>query len=369
MTASETRAPSPTTGRGRVALWDNARFALILLVVIGHAIATVRGETAFGYGLYVFIYLFHMPAFIALTGAFSKAEATPRMARSVVQLIVTWLLWEGIWALIRLFAEGDPPGARWLVAPAWTLWFLVTLATMRILLPYAARLRHPFIASVVIALAAGLSPAIGAEFSAQRTLCLLPFFVGAWLARERGWFERERFLRPGPALTAAAWAVFAAVAAVLIALPGLRGLWRIDTWVTWRDDYAALFDRASIGGWQPEAWWQLALAGIGVRAALLVVAAAMTLALVIVIPRARGFVSVWGTRTLYVYLLHGPIIWTLRETGVVRAIGGLGEGGVLILVAVACAIAVVLSTGLVARVFRPVIEPRLERLFAREPAR
>lgn len=370
MTASEARTPPPPIGRGRVALWDNARFALIALVVIGHAIATVRGETAFGYGLYVFIYLFHMPAFIALTGAFSKAEASPRIARSVVQLIVTWLLWEGIWALIRLFAEGDPPGRNWLVAPAWTLWFLVTLATMRILLPYIARLRHPFVVSVIIALAAGLSPAIGTAFSAQRTLCLLPFFVGAWLARERGWFERERFLRPGPALTAAAWGVFAAVVAVLVALPGLRDFWRIDSWITWNRDYAALLGgEGAIGDWSPDAWWQLALAGVGVRTALLVIAAAMTLALVVVIPRARGFVSTWGTRTLYVYLLHGPIIWTLRETGAVRAIGRLGEGGVLILVAIAVAIAVVLSTGWVARALRPVIEPRLEWLFAREPAR
>jgi fucose 4-O-acetylase-like acetyltransferase len=356
--------------RPRVALWDNARFALIALVVVGHAIATVRGATPLGYGLYVFIYLFHMPAFIALTGAFSKAEATPRVVRSTVQLLVTWLMWEGIWALIRLLSEGRWPGERWLVAPAWTLWFLVTLATMRILLPYVARLRHPFVVSVVLALAAGLSPAIGTAFSAQRTLCLLPFFVGAWLARERGWFERERFLRPGPGLRAAGWAVFAAVAAVLVALPGLRDVWRVDSWVTWNGDYASLLEgEGSLGDWAPEQWWQLALGGVGVRAALLAIAAAMTLALLVVIPRTRGFVSVWGTRTLYVYLLHGPIVWALRETGAVRAIGSLGEGGVLILVAIGAAIAVVLSSGWVARVFRPVIEPRLNRLFAREPAR
>ena len=58
---------------------------------------------------------------------------------------------------------------------------------MRILLPYIARLRHPLVFSILVALTAGLSPAIGVEFSASRTLCFLPFFVAAWLAKDRGW--------------------------------------------------------------------------------------------------------------------------------------------------------------------------------------
>ena len=43
-----------------------------------------------------------------------------------------------------------------LVSPAWTLWFLVSLATMRILLPYIARMRHPLIFSIALALIGGL---------------------------------------------------------------------------------------------------------------------------------------------------------------------------------------------------------------------
>ena len=60
----------------RVALWDNARFALIVLVVIGHLISTVRTDTQLGFGLYAYIYLFHMPAMIALSGLFAKPEVT-----------------------------------------------------------------------------------------------------------------------------------------------------------------------------------------------------------------------------------------------------------------------------------------------------
>lgn len=365
MTAS---APPAAPPKVRIALWDNARFVLILLVVMGHAVSTVRTDSGLGFAVYAYIYLFHMPAMIALSGVFSKPEASPRAVRSTVQLLATWLIWELIWAFINFFAGGRPLPGSWLVVPAWTLWFLVALATMRILLPYIARLRHPLIASVVLALVAGLSPVIGTEFSASRTLCFLPFFVAAWLAKDRGWLSGDWFVRPARAVRAAAWGILALVAAAFALLPGLREVWRIDTWLTWRDDYARLFERAPIGGWAPEEWWATALGGSGVRLGLLVVAAVMTLALLVVVPRGHGVATTWGARTLYVYLLHGPIVALLRGTGAVEWMGSFGVPGVLLILAAGAAIGVVLSMTWVTRVFRVVIEPRLDWLYARDRA-
>jgi fucose 4-O-acetylase-like acetyltransferase len=78
---------------------------------------------------------------------------------------------------------------------------------------------------------------------------------------------------------------------------------------------------------------------------------------------------VWGARTLYVYLLHGPIVWTLRETGGAEWIGTFGVPGVFALIAFGIALTLVLSMAWVSRVCRPVIEPRLEWLFSREVRR
>ncbi|NLA64819.1 MAG: acyltransferase family protein [Leucobacter sp.] len=355
------------TPKPRVAVWDNARFVLIVLVVVAHGISTIRTQTDLGYWTYTFIYLFHMPAFIALAGMFSKAEVTPRAARSTVQLLVTWLTWEVIWALIHFFASGRDLPESWLVSPAWTLWFLVTLATMRILLPYVMQLRHPLVFSVVLALFAGLSPAVGTQFSASRTLCFLPFFVAGYLALHRGWLHGDWFMRPRRSLRFAAVAVLGVIAAAVAVLAPLRREWRIDTWLVWRDDYAWLFDRAPIFGWAPDAWWSTALAGSAVRLGFLVVAAVMILALLVLVPRGQGFFTVWGTRTLYVYLLHGPIISYLRASGLADWFGEFGSAGVLMLFAVGTAITVVLSMTWVTKVFRPVIEPRLDAIFAREP--
>ena len=51
---------------------------IVALVVIGHTMTTARTGSALGYAIYSYIYLFHMPAMIALSGLFSKPEATPK---------------------------------------------------------------------------------------------------------------------------------------------------------------------------------------------------------------------------------------------------------------------------------------------------
>ncbi|GAB2563649.1 acyltransferase family protein [Leucobacter ruminantium] len=364
MTAT-TAAPARQT-RPRIALWDNARFALILLVVIGHVVSTVRTDSPLGFGLYAYIYLFHMPAMILLSGMFSRPETTPKAVKSTVQLAVIWLLWEGIWALAHLLTEGKGLGKGFLVSPAWTLWFLVTLVTMRLLLPYIARLRHPLVVSSALALLGGLSPVIGTEFSAARTLTFLPFFVLGWMARDRGWLDGRWFTHPTPVLRGLGWAVLGGVALVFVLEPRFRDFWRIDRWLTWRDDYLRVFERAPIGDWQPEGWLGTAAGGIPIAAALLLIAALMTFALLIVLPRRETSVTPWGSRTLYVYLLHGPIVYGLRATGAVELFNSWGALGMLGLVLVATAITALLSMRWVTVVFRPIIEPPVDWLLRRD---
>lgn len=361
----------------RVALWDNARFALIVLVVVGHFISTVRTDTSLGFALYAYVYIFHMPAMIFLSGIFAKPEVSPRAITSTVRLIIVWLTWEGIWVILRGVVEGRGLGKGFLVSPSWTLWFLVSLATMRILLPYIARMRHPLIFSIALALLGPVLPAIGVNFSAARTLAFLPFFVVAWTIRERGWLSGDWFMKPAAGTRALAWGglglvgLLFAVVPLLTSANSFKEFWRIDKWVTHRDSYAWLFENAPIGSWQPVAggvtgWINVALSGVLVSILFLAVTAGIILALLIIVPRGESIITVWGARTLYVYLLHGPIVWAARETGFVDAVGTLGWLGILILILLGCALAVVLSMKWVTVVFRPIIEPRFDWLLARD---
>ena len=132
-----------------------------------------------------------------------------------------------------------------------------------------------------------------------------------------------------------------------------------------------MFEKAPIGGWNANdagGWFGLAGSGILVGAILIALAAAMTLALLVVISRKHSIATVWGARTLYVYLLHGVVVWALRESGVVDSIGALGWFGIVLLTAIAAGIAVLLSTKPVSAVFRPIVEPKLDWMFGRSDA-
>src|SRR5690606_41893719 len=56
----------------RNAYFDNAKLLLIFLVVFGHAIQPFTSKNRIIDALYIWIYTFHMPAFIFLAGFFVK---------------------------------------------------------------------------------------------------------------------------------------------------------------------------------------------------------------------------------------------------------------------------------------------------------
>ncbi len=56
----------------RDSFFDNAKFILIVLVVFGHMIETFIEDNVTVYAIYKVIYSFHMPAFILVSGFFTK---------------------------------------------------------------------------------------------------------------------------------------------------------------------------------------------------------------------------------------------------------------------------------------------------------
>jgi fucose 4-O-acetylase-like acetyltransferase len=356
----------------RVPLWDNSRLILIFLVVIGHTLTTVRTTATLPYGLYVFMYLFHMPGMILISGVFSKVNVTRRSLRGIAQLMVIWVIWEFLWIFIRMGLGRNPVPESFLAKSSWSLWFLFSLATMRMLLPFIARFRFPITLSVAVAIIAGLNPALGTEFSASRTLTFLPFFVIGWSLRNRGWFSSEWFLHPSARLKTAA-AAFMALILGLVSIPGLRDFWRVDRWLTWDNDYETLLKRAEVGGAgdpihiAPDGTPLDMFTNLGIVTLILGVSAALVGCVLILAPRKQYWFTPWGQRTLYVYLLHGPIIQVMRTTGFVDAIGDWGTMGIITLIAIGFVIATLLSTKPFMVVFKPVIEPPIEWLMGLSP--
>ena len=79
-----TTTGSPTTKK-RVPLWDNARWIAMVLVVVGHGILPLIGESNTAYSVYLFIYSFHVAVFVTVSGYFAKSG--PPTSRSLRQVL------------------------------------------------------------------------------------------------------------------------------------------------------------------------------------------------------------------------------------------------------------------------------------------
>ncbi|MDX2377426.1 acyltransferase family protein [Microbacterium sp. LRZ72] len=329
--------------------WDNARFAAIVLVVLGHAVQRLTYDSDIALALYLTVYAFHMPAFALIAGYFSKSGAPNRqqMARVVTDILLPYVIFEGLWVFTKWLVEGE--GDANLTQPSWTLWFLLALGIFRLVLPYLALLRWPLVWSVAVSIGAGYLTNIDSTFSLSRTLGLLPFFALGWWLHENDIVARLRLIDRRPWwVTVSAAAIIAVTGWAAWAFLDVWEAMNLRTWLFYDDSYAAL------GGDQ---WWAGA-----VRLALMSVALILSVSFFALVPRGQHRWTHFGQYTMYVYLLHSFVLYPFRESGVLRGLDPTWIWLPLVIV-VSVLIAVGLATAPVRRVFRPLIEPRPRWLF------
>ncbi len=330
--------------RVRIAAIDNAKVLLVLLVVVGHALTPSTGQSlALADALFLWIYLFLMPAFAFVMGHITTiagpVASSPK--RLVTRLLVPYLIFNVFYlvldqVLTERTAEFD------LASPYWLTWFLLSMFWWRLLLPIFTQLRYPVAVSVLIALVSGAAPAVGAPFAASRTLALLPFFVlGATLNTNQVLWRGRRVGR--------------AAGLLVLALAGLAA-WQLrdvvssaPDWLFWNAGYA-------------DQHYDL-FSGIAVRGMMLAAGTLLTCAFLLAVPRARTGYTMLGSFVVYAYLLHGPVILLYRQTGLPDLLHRDWQVGVLVALAVALALGCMHHQ--VRRVMRPVIQPRLTWLFER----
>ncbi|QEW00458.1 acyltransferase family protein [Microbacterium caowuchunii] len=346
----DTASAAAVRPRERVPFWDNARFACIVLVVLGHAVQRLIYDSDVALALYLVVYAFHMPAFALISGYFSKAGTPGRrqMARVITDIVVPYFIFETLWTVTKWLVEGsaNPNPTQ----PSWTLWFLLALGIFRLVLPYLALLRWPLLWAAVVSVGVGYLPNVDSTLSLSRTLGLLFFFTLGWWLRERDVVARLGLLRHRP------WWVPASAVAVLVAAGVVAWVfvdrWRemdLRAWLFYDESYAAL------GG---TTWWAGA-----VRLALIAVALLLSTAFFALLPRSTRWWTHFGQYTMYVYLLHSFVLYPFRESGILRGLDPTWFWLPVVVVA-AVLIALGLATKPVRRVFRPLVEPRWPWLFA-----
>ncbi|WP_369180901.1 acyltransferase family protein [Streptomyces mutabilis] len=344
------KTPSPPDqqtqpGRQRDAFFDNAKYLAIVLVGVGHAWGQILDGNRTVETLYRVLYTFHMPAFIIISGYFSRSfDLSPkRVKRLITGVVVPYVVFEVGYALHRRFSE-DPGNDLSLLDPTYLLWFLCALFVWRLTTPIWKTVRWPLPIALVIAALASVTPSIGNDLNMQRVLQFLPCFVlGLVLRPEHFQLVRRRSVR--------------ILSVPVVTVSAVVAWWSVPRMETgWFYRNAAVQDTGA-------PWWS----GPVLTLALFGCSVVLTACFFAWVPGRRMWFTALGAGTIYGYLLHGFVVKEGTFAGWFHASvwdTPLGEIGITVLGAT---LITLLCTKPVQRVLRCVVEPKMEWAFKRDP--
>ena len=182
--------PSGNTKK-RDYLFDNYKALLIALVVIGHFIELSYKDNEFLYALKWLVVSFHMPAFIFISGYFSKRALS--LGILFQKLAIPYIIYEIIYYLVYTFIIHKPTGL-YLLYPKFSLWYIQALFFWRLLAPHIRKIPHYMAISILAGLLAGCLDMPDNFLSIPRTLVFFPYFL-AGSAFDRSLLVRMRTLK------------------------------------------------------------------------------------------------------------------------------------------------------------------------------
>ncbi|MFB7515052.1 acyltransferase family protein [Streptomyces sp. NPDC056144] len=332
--------------------FDNVKYLAMLLVVLGHALTVLLDGSRTARTLYTFLYVFHMPVFVLISGHLSRSYTgrPAQLRRLLTGVALPYLLFEAAYTLLTRWGR-EPERPFSLLHPTYVMWFLLALFVWRVTAPFWAVVRWPVAVSVGIAALAWVTPGLGGVLGVPRILQFLPFFVIGLRMRP----EHFRFLRRRPARVAA-------VVAFVVALPVAYGATARDFPPSFYRDMAWIFRTMSV-----QELGEDLPTGLFKAAALFVCAALLTAAFLALVPGRELWFTVLGSGTICAYLLHGFLIQGGKDSGFFDLFPWLRTAGGLVFFAlVTLAVTTALCTPPVRGLLKPVTEPEMSWAFRRD---
>jgi len=261
--------------------FDNLKLLLISLVVIGHTIEplTSSGNLRF---LYIIIYLFHIPLFSFVAGYFSKKYAPTKLLLNVA---IPYIAFQVLYFLFNRYVLGDINYTFSFFTPYWLMWYLLSLLMWQLVVPMF-KFRFSIMVSLLIGILAGYDTSVSYFLSLSRTIYFFPFFLMGYK------FDKGRFLNLMPIRPR-----------IIIAIFGLIGISVGAYSLSDNIDIRFLYGSYPYAALNLNVWY----AGV-YRILLYTITTAFSIFLLYLIPSTSTLFTVFGSRTLNVYLLHGFII-------------------------------------------------------------
>ena len=260
--------------------FDNSKMLLVTLVVVGHSWMLLPANEV-NNRLYDWLYLWHMPAFVMITGYFSRSFTYSRrhLRKLVTTVLLPYLVFEGLLALFRHHVGGEQFENLW-INPHWTMWYLIVLVVWRLATPLLRRIPHAVPVAIAISLLGGLVSAPILDLN--RAMGMLPFFVVGLLVQPHH-IEAVR------SYSTRVTGLGALAAGILV-----TGWVEHEAGSEWLYHHASYAERG-VG----------ALEGMVTRLGLIGAALAMSVAVLAWIPEKRTWFTRMGAASVVVYLFHG----------------------------------------------------------------
>lgn len=155
---------------------DNLKGMMMLLVVYGHLLELIMDHGAAKF-LYEWIYTFHMPLFLFLTGYFFGFD----IKKIILQLIYPYIIFQTLYLLFARYILHTDEALQY-TTPYWLLWYLFAVIIFNFMAyfcqPEALKGEIAFlIGTVMIAIIAGFAGGIERAFSLSRIQVFFPFFL------------------------------------------------------------------------------------------------------------------------------------------------------------------------------------------------
>lgn len=370
---------------------DNAKGILITLVVIGHMLLPIQGTTRGVTNFFYMIYAFHMPAFVFISGLLAQHIYT-----RVPKRHFNWHRWcSTLWLYLLfqfiLFFSEIPAYGRTTRFPDFfhtsgAPWYLLALLLWYLMIPFFYAYRdfpYSLIAWILLTimslaggyLASGALAGLGDFLALDRVIAFAPFFfAGYFIGPERLMrflgAEQENVVAPVAASKRASSrrrspkeaskragrGIVLLLTALGLLCFALVGTQTFDRLLPYKNVvYGAWYYRfhpeqnpaAFPGAFASQLWL--------IRLVWFLVSGLMSFALLALMPNRPGsLVTTIGQRTLQIYILHRPIRDLLLASGFITAAGPENSTHVLLLIALSILLTIVLSAGILQRLFNAI---------------
>lgn len=315
----------------RTAYFDNAKAILIYLVVLGHLMSGYLKQNEYVDTLYLIIYLFHMPAFILISGHFSrKIKGLKDLKKIGKTLLLPYVIFQLLYSLYYKNVFGDGVEIEFL-EPRYALWFLLSMMMWKMMLWIFGSHKAMILVSVIVSLLVGYISEVNEWLSLSRTFFFFPFFlIGYYLSRENFVKMKNK------------WNVRVAsiLAIALVLFIYVYGDIRWKEWFFGRIPYEDI----SYG---------ILESAVLSRIFIYVLMIVSTYIFLTLVPTGNRRYTAIGGKTLCVYLLHLFIIRAFKETEVYVWIEDTGN--YVMLFGIAFVIVYVLSRNWVWRLTAPLM--------------